>query len=44
MIYAVDPSNKLVQEQKILVGQLVDVFINTQPTGQLDNHSPGVNP
>ena len=28
VIYAVDPSNKLVQEQKILVGQIVDVFID----------------
>ena len=44
VIYAVDPSNKLVQEQKILVGQIVDVFIDTQATGQPDNHSPGVNP
>ena len=44
VIYAVDPNNRLVQEQKILVGQIVDVFIDTQATGQPDNHSPGVNP
>lgn len=30
VIYAIDPNNRLVQEKKILVGQLVDVFIDTQ--------------
>lgn len=29
-IYAVDPNNRLVKENKILVGQLVDVFIDTR--------------
>jgi multidrug resistance efflux pump len=32
LIYAIDASNHLVQEKKILVGQLIDVFIDTQPT------------
>jgi len=30
LIYALDPKDKLVQEKKILVGQLVDVFIDTR--------------
>lgn len=30
LIYAVDPSSPLVQEKKVLVGQLVDVFIDTR--------------
>ena len=34
VIYAVDPNNRLVQEKKVLVGQLVDVFIDSRPTGQ----------
>ncbi len=28
VIYAINPNNRLVQEKKILVGQLLDVFIN----------------
>lgn len=32
VIYAIDSKNHLVQEKKILVGQLLDVFIDTQPT------------
>jgi HlyD family secretion protein len=30
VIYAIDPNNRLVQEKKVLVGQLVDVFIDTR--------------
>jgi multidrug resistance efflux pump len=30
LIYAVDPASELVREQKLLVGQLVDVFIDTR--------------
>jgi HlyD family secretion protein len=30
LIYAIDPENKLVQERKVLVGQLVDVFLDTR--------------
>jgi len=44
VIYAVAPNNQLVQEKKILVGQLVDVFIDTrltsQPTESPVNESP----
>jgi HlyD family secretion protein len=32
VIYAIDPNNRLVQEKKVLVGQLVDVFIDTGST------------
>lgn len=32
LIYAMDPENELVQCKKVLVGQLVDVFIDTRPT------------
>jgi RND family efflux transporter MFP subunit len=32
VIYAVDPNNRLVKEKKVLVGQLVDVFIDARPT------------
>jgi multidrug resistance efflux pump len=31
VIYAVDANSRLVQEKKVLVGQLVDVFIDTLP-------------
>ena len=31
VIYAIDPENPLVQKKKILVGQLLDVFIDTRP-------------
>ena len=30
VIYAVDPHNRLVQNQKVLVGQLLDVFIDVK--------------
>lgn len=30
VIYAIDPRHPLVQEKKVLVGQIVDVFIDTQ--------------
>jgi HlyD family secretion protein len=31
VIYALDPENEMVRDQKVLVGQLVDVFIDTGP-------------
>jgi RND family efflux transporter MFP subunit len=31
VIFAVDPDNRLVRDNKVLVGQLVDVFIDTRP-------------
>jgi multidrug efflux pump subunit AcrA (membrane-fusion protein) len=31
VIYALDPANRLVREKKVLVGQLLDVFIDTRP-------------
>ena len=34
VIYALDPEHRLVREQKVLVGQLVDVFIDTRPAPQ----------
>lgn len=40
VIYAVDPNNRLVQEKKFLVGQLVDVFIDARPTAQ-SSKAPG---
>jgi multidrug resistance efflux pump len=30
LVYAIDPGNKLVREKKVLVGQLMDVFIDTR--------------
>jgi len=33
VIYALDPDHPLVREKKVLVGQLVDVFIDTRPIG-----------
>jgi HlyD family secretion protein len=36
VIYALDPNNPLVKEKKILVGQLVDVFIDTGPSSTLE--------
>jgi hypothetical protein len=30
VIYAIEPNNKLVAERKILVGQLLDVFIDSK--------------
>jgi len=44
VIYAVDPNNRLVQEKKVLVGQLVDVFIDTRLTSQADEYSPRKGP
>jgi multidrug resistance efflux pump len=32
VIYAIDPDHKLVRKQKVLVGQLLDVFIDTRIT------------
>jgi hypothetical protein len=32
VIYALDPVHPLVRDKKVLVGQLVDVFINTSPS------------
>ena len=37
VIYSIEPNNPLVQANKALVGQLVDVFIDTRPT----SHSLG---
>jgi len=34
LIYAIDPNSRLVREGKILVGQLLDVFIDTRPTDE----------
>ena len=34
VIYALDAENKLVREKKVLVGQLLDVFIDTRAKGQ----------
>jgi multidrug efflux pump subunit AcrA (membrane-fusion protein) len=39
VIYAIDPRHRLVQEKKVLVGQLVDVFIDTRPTGRPEEYS-----
>jgi multidrug efflux pump subunit AcrA (membrane-fusion protein) len=33
VIYALDPQHRLVREKKVLVGQLVDVFIDTRSSG-----------
>ncbi len=30
VIYALDPANRLVREKKVLVGQLLDVFIDAR--------------
>ncbi len=34
IIYALDPESRLVRERKVLVGQLLDVFIDTRPAGE----------
>ena len=34
IIYAFDPNQPLVRDDKILVGQIVDVFINTNVTAE----------
>lgn len=44
VIYAIAPNNRLVQEKKILVGQLVDVFIDTRPTRQPNEYQQGKDP
>ncbi len=44
VIYAIDPKNQLVQEKKVLVGQLVDVFIDTRQTSQPNEHADGAYP
>jgi hypothetical protein len=31
LVYAIDPDQRLVRQRKILVGQLLDVFIATRP-------------
>jgi RND family efflux transporter MFP subunit len=31
VVFAIDPDNRLVKEKKVLVGQLVDVFIDARP-------------
>jgi hypothetical protein len=30
LIYAIDPADPLVQQKKVLIGQLLDVFIDVQ--------------
>jgi HlyD family secretion protein len=44
VIYAVDPNNRLVQDRKVLVGQLVDVFIDTRATRPSSSYSGGNQP
>ena len=44
VIYAVDPNNRLAQERKVLVGLLVDVFIDTRQTSQPEEYSGGEHP
>jgi hypothetical protein len=34
VIYSIDPNNLLVKEKKVLIGQLLDVFIDTGPAIQ----------
>jgi HlyD family secretion protein len=41
VIYAVDPGSKAVREHKIMVGQLVDVFIDTAPGQKAGNYPEG---
>jgi HlyD family secretion protein len=36
VFYAIDPNNRLVQENKVLVGQLLDVFIDASPISHSD--------
>lgn len=43
LIYAIDPRDPMVREHKVLVGQLVDVFIDTR-TAATPEESPGVRP
>jgi len=44
VIYAIAPNNRLVLEKKILVGQLVDVFIDTRSTSQPTESPVGEGP
>ncbi len=44
VIYAVDSNNRLVQERKVLVGRLVDVFIDTRQSSQPEGYSGGEHP
>jgi len=44
VIYAVDPNSRMVQEKKILVGQLVDVFIDSRPNNSSGVYPVGVGP
>jgi RND family efflux transporter MFP subunit len=44
VIYALDPNHPLVQTKKILVGQLVDVFIDTRPGAPSEGNSTGKGP
>ena len=37
VIYAIDPGHKTVKEKKVLIGQLVDVFIDARPTLQSES-------
>jgi hypothetical protein len=39
VIYAIDPENPLVVDSKILVGRLMDVFIDSSPSGQPEKDS-----
>lgn len=39
LIYSIDPENRLVRGKKVLVGQLLDVFIDTKPLAD-DSDSP----
>jgi RND family efflux transporter MFP subunit len=43
VIYAVEPNNRLVQEKRILVGQLLDVFIDTRPISSSEGASADKN-
>jgi HlyD family secretion protein len=44
LIYAIDPRSKLVHEHKLLVGQLVDVFIDARPSSPSRDGSAGKMP
>jgi len=37
VIYAIDPNQKLVKEKKVLVGQLVDAFIDARPNQESES-------
>ncbi len=37
VIYALDPEERLVREQKVLVGQLIDVFIDIRPVAPAES-------